>query len=46
MFPPVIKVQWKESPLNVQLIALVRHVSDLREAGLKACHYIEEFHHR
>jgi hypothetical protein len=44
MFPPVIKAQWKESPMNTRLAALVKSVAELREAGLKACQCIKEFH--
>jgi hypothetical protein len=46
MFPPTIKAQRKESSMNARLAALVTRVSELCEAGLKACHCIEEFHHR
>jgi hypothetical protein len=30
--------------MNIHLSALVKHVAELHEAGLKACHCIEEFY--
>jgi hypothetical protein len=42
MFPPIIKDKWNESPMNDRLTTLVKHVAELREAGLKACHSVEE----
>jgi hypothetical protein len=32
--------------MNDRLTALVEHVAELHKAGLKACHYIKEFHLR
>jgi hypothetical protein len=32
--------------MTARLAVLVKHVSELRAAGLKACHFIKEFHHR
>jgi hypothetical protein len=29
-----------------RLAALTKHVAELRQAGLKACHYVEEFYLR
>jgi hypothetical protein len=46
MFPPFIKDQRKEPPMNARLAALVKHISELHEARLNVCHCIEEFHHR
>jgi hypothetical protein len=46
LFPPVIKAQRKEPLMNTRLAALVKRVSELRAAGLKVRHCIEEFHHR
>jgi hypothetical protein len=46
LFPPVIKAQRTKPSMNARLAALVKRVPELRAAGLKACHYIEEFHHR
>jgi hypothetical protein len=45
LFPPVIKAQRKEPPMNARLTALVKRVYELRAIGRKACHCIEEFHH-
>jgi hypothetical protein len=46
LFPPAIKDQWKEPPMTDRLAALVRRVTELRQAGLKACHCAEEFYLR
>jgi hypothetical protein len=46
LFPPVVKAQWKESPMTPRLAALVNRVSELRKAGLKECNCIKEFHLR
>jgi hypothetical protein len=43
LFPPAIKDQRKEPPMTDRLAALVRRVAELRQAGLEACHCIEEF---
>jgi hypothetical protein len=37
LFPPIIKDKRNEPPMNDRLTALVKHVAELREAGLKAC---------
>jgi hypothetical protein len=39
MFPPAIKIKRSE-PL------MTKRVAELRQAGLEACHYIEEFYLR
>jgi hypothetical protein len=44
--PPFIKAQRTEPPMIARLAALVKRISELHAAGLKACHCIEEFHHR
>jgi hypothetical protein len=44
LFPPIIKDKRNEPSMNNHLTALVKRVAELREAGLKACHRIEEFH--
>jgi hypothetical protein len=46
LFPSIIKDKWNEPPMNNHLSALVKHVAKLCEAGLKACHCVEEFHLR
>jgi hypothetical protein len=44
LFPQIIKDKRNEPPMNDRLTALVKRVAELHEAGLKACHCIEEFH--
>jgi hypothetical protein len=44
LFPQIIKDKWNELPMNDRLTSLVKRVAKVHEAGLKACHYIEEFH--
>jgi hypothetical protein len=46
LFPPIIKDKWNKPPMNDRLTALVKHVAKLREAELKACHCVKEFHLR
>jgi hypothetical protein len=46
LFPPIIKDKRNEMSMNDRLTALVKRVAELYEAGLKACHCIEEFHLR
>jgi hypothetical protein len=46
MFPPIIKDKRNKLSMNSRLSALVKRVAELREAGLKACHYVEEFYLR
>jgi hypothetical protein len=43
MFPPIIEDKRNEPLMNDCLTALVKSMAKLREAGLKACHCIEEF---
>jgi hypothetical protein len=44
LFPPIIKDKRNEPPMNDRQTALVKRVVELREAELRACHCIEEFH--
>jgi hypothetical protein len=44
LFPPAIKDQRKEPPIFNRLAALVRRITELRQAGLEACHCAEEFY--
>jgi hypothetical protein len=46
LFPPAIKDQRKEPPMTDCLAALVRRVTELRQAGLEARHCSEEFYLR
>jgi hypothetical protein len=46
LFPPAIKDLQKEPPMTDRLAALVRHVAELRQAGLEVCHCVEEFYLR
>jgi hypothetical protein len=46
MFHPIIKDKRNEPLMNDYLTALVKHVAKLREARLKVCHCVEEFHLR
>jgi hypothetical protein len=46
LFPLIIKDKWKEPLMNDSLSALVKHVAELCEAGLKAYHCIKECHLR
>jgi hypothetical protein len=46
MFPPAIKNKRSEPPMIDRLAALTKRVVELRQAGLAACHYIEEFYLR
>jgi hypothetical protein len=44
LFPLAIKDQQKEPPMTDCLAALVRRVTELRQAVLEACHCAEEFY--
>jgi hypothetical protein len=46
LFPPAIKDQRKKPLMTDRLAALVRRVAELRQAGLEACHCVEEFYLR
>jgi hypothetical protein len=46
LFPPAIKNKRLEPPMTDRLVALTKHVAELRQADLEACHYVEEFYLR
>jgi hypothetical protein len=46
LFPPAIKNKRSEPPMTNRLAALTKRVAELRQAGLEAWHYIEEFYLR
>jgi hypothetical protein len=46
LFPPAIKNKQSESLMTNRLVALTKHVAELRQADLKVCHCIEEFYLR
>jgi hypothetical protein len=46
LFPPAIKNKQLELPMTDRLAALTKRVAELRHAGLKACHCVEEFYLR
>jgi hypothetical protein len=37
LFPPPIKNKRLEPPMTDRLVALIKHVAELRQAGLEAC---------
>jgi hypothetical protein len=43
LFPIAIKNKRTEPPITDRLVALTRHIAELCQAGLEACHYVEEF---
>jgi hypothetical protein len=43
LLPPLIKDKWKGPEEMPQLKALIKRVTELRQAGLKACHRAKEF---
>jgi hypothetical protein len=43
LFPPAIKNQQTEPLMTGCLVTLTKHVTKLCQAGLKACHCVEEF---
>jgi hypothetical protein len=43
LLPLAIKNKRTETPMTDRLVALTKHVVELRQAGLEACHYVEEF---
>jgi hypothetical protein len=43
LFLPAIKNQRTEPPMTDRLVTLTKRVAELRQAGLEACHCIEEF---
>jgi hypothetical protein len=46
LFPPAIKNKRSEPPMTDRLAALTKRVAELRQAGLEAYHYVEEFYLR
>jgi hypothetical protein len=46
LFSPIIKDKQNKLSMNNRLSALVKRMAELREARLKVCHCIEEFHLR
>jgi hypothetical protein len=44
LFPPAIKNKRSEPLMTDRLAALTKHVAELRQAGLKACHCVKEFY--
>jgi hypothetical protein len=44
LFPPAIKNKRMEPPMTDRLATLTKRIAELRQAGLEACHYIEEFY--
>jgi hypothetical protein len=44
LFPSAIKNKRMEPPMTDRLTALIKHVAELRQAGLEACHRVEEFY--
>jgi hypothetical protein len=43
LFPLAIKNKRDESPMTDRLVALTKHVAELHQAGLEACHCVKEF---
>jgi hypothetical protein len=46
LFLLAIKNKRSEPPMTDRLATLTKHVAELRQAGLKACHCVEEFYLR
>jgi hypothetical protein len=46
LFPPAIKNKRSKPPITDRLAVLTKHVVELCQAGLEACHYVEEFYLR
>jgi hypothetical protein len=46
LFPPAIKNKRSETLMTNRLATLTKRVAELRQAGLEACHYVEEFYLR
>jgi hypothetical protein len=46
LFPPIIKGKRNEPLMNSRLPALVKRMAEVREAGLRACRCVKEFHLR
>jgi hypothetical protein len=43
LLPLAIKNKQTETPMTDRLVALTKHVVELCQAGLEACHCVEEF---
>jgi hypothetical protein len=43
LYPPLVDKKQGEPKMTPCLAALVKQVAELRTAGLRACHYVEEF---
>jgi hypothetical protein len=43
LLPPHVEDKWKEPKMTLRLKALVKRVTELRQAGLEECHRAEEF---
>jgi hypothetical protein len=46
LFPPAIKNKRMKPPMTDRLAALIKRVAELRQVGLEACHYVDEFYLR
>jgi hypothetical protein len=46
LFPPAIKNKQSEPPMTNRLAVLAKCVAELHQAGLEACHCVEEFYLR
>jgi hypothetical protein len=46
LFPPAIKNKRMEPPMTNRLAVLIKHVTELHQAGLEACHCVKEFYFR
>jgi hypothetical protein len=44
LFSPTIKNKRTESPMTDRLATLTKRIAELRQAGLEACHCVEEFY--
>jgi hypothetical protein len=44
LFPPAIKNKRSEPPMTDRLAALTKGVTEQRQVGLEACHYVKEFY--
>jgi hypothetical protein len=44
LFPQAIKNKRMEPPMTDRLAALTKRIAELRQAGLEACHCVEEFY--
>jgi hypothetical protein len=46
LFPPAIMNKRKELSMTDRLAALIKRITELRQAGLEECHCVKEFHLR